>query len=452
MPDLILLLMIVISSVVVGAVVGLMPGLNPVLGLILILPVLSGLDAYTIVIFWVCYICATQYYGSVAALWFRIPGETSSLPVLNHSRHLRSVSAVLRCYKLTAMGSIIAALLALIVFAVIAWGMQHSWMIFFKTQWLAAFFVFVMMLLIVSSPHRLTTVMLMLLGLAIAIFPQTDAALNLCAVDTVWCLALRPTDINLSLLCLYGLPFVFGNGYFAPRGLSSRTGANLHQWRSLWKFRYVAVKHAVVGFVMGLIPGMGVTLSANTSAALESRTNKPRHLRVMCAAESSNNSAIIVSTIPFLLLGIPITGTELVLDSWLIVHQAQSVNANFFYNDIQLAERSWPFALILIACAIVANLLCFALVSGFSNLYQNISRIPATWFENIIKVCIIGLLLFSIAYSGLNSIAIALTLVIFSLVGIWGFRKNVDITALPICMILGPFAADKITAAYFILS
>jgi putative tricarboxylic transport membrane protein len=436
-------------AIVLGAIVGLLPGLNPVLGLMLILPWLVSFDAHQIIIFWISYICVTQYYGSVAALWFKLPGETSSLPVLNQTKHLNSTRSILKCYRLTALSSLISSIVALILFSLIVWALQDHWYMFFSTKWLALFFILIFVLLLVSNRHKWVTVGCIALGLLLSNFEHTNMALSMCSAAEFFCFALKPTDINLALICLYGLPFVFVKDYFAPRqNINSHV---LSGWKDAWKFRWISIKHSLIGFVIGFVPGMGVTLSANASAAIEARRKKSKILRTIAAAESSNNSSIISSTVPFLLLGIPITGTELILDSWFIVHKAQTINAEFLYSTVMVENFAVYYPVLLVLAVLFVNIVCFFLVSRFSKFYQSLSSIPPEIFTWIIRLSILLLLAFSISANGVGGAAVLLTLMIFGLIGIWSHKKNIDVSALPISMMVGSVAVSKIITAFYII-
>ena len=107
------ILLILMAALFFGALVGLLPGIPGVVGVLMALPLLSLYSVEYSLLFFGCFICVTQYFGSVSALLFRIPGETSSLPVLEVRQQLRTTTSVLKAYRVTAFTSLGASLVGL---------------------------------------------------------------------------------------------------------------------------------------------------------------------------------------------------------------------------------------------------------------------------------------------------------------------------------------------------
>lgn len=450
MIDPVSLLLLLILALVAGSITGLSPGLNPVTGLIMIMPMMIFFDPYEIVIFWAAFICVTQYYGSVSALLFKVPGETSSLPVLKHSAGLESLRSVLKTYRITAVSSYVSALVALALFSTIIWSLKNSWHVFFGTTWNVIFLSLILLILIFMNRNWAFNAVLVATGLIIANIGKVPTVQYLCGQQEWICFALKPTDLNLAILCLYAVPFFFINAdHFNAR---RDDGAAMPGWALAMKYRWISIKHSLLGFVMGFVPGMGVTLSSNVSATLESLTKKPRPLRVMAASESANNSSIISGMTPFLLLGIPITGTELILDSWFLVNKATVINAEFFYADVTIANYAMAFPALLIICLLLINTASFWATSSYARFYLLIGRIPPGVFGWMIKILLAVSLVISISWASLGTISTVFTLTFFTLLGIYAARRRRDVIALPVALMIGSMLVDKFISAYYIWS
>jgi len=175
-------------------------------------------------------------------------------------------------------------------------------------------------------------------------------------------------------------------------------------------------------------------------------------MRIMASAEAANNSSIISCTIPFLLLGLPITATELVLDVWFMVHKATVINAEFFYRPVVLGSTETSFALIIIVCLLVANILLFLLTSRFARFYTVASHIPAQIWGLLVKGMIVAFTVMAIGLSDLDSLATIFTLVFFTTVGVIAHLRKIDVIALPISLMIGSFAVSKFMTAFTIWS
>lgn len=443
MTEFIMLAMLCVLS---GAIVGLLPGMTPLMGLMLVLPVIQGYSAEVIIIFWACYLSVTQYYGSVGALLFKVPGETSSLPVLNASRDFRSVRNVVRAYRNTALGSLMASLLAAALLAVTFIWLRDSWHVLFGTRFTVSFLIVLFVILVMLNGRYALNLAMIGLGLTLSNLPEIHSITSLCSSSSWLCFTLKPTDFMLAILCLYAVPYLFvRRDNFDGRDMGKVSDLS---WRSAAKFWPISVRHGLLGFIVGFVPGMGVTLSSNTSAALEHSRNPRRRMRIMVAAESANNASIVSCMIPFLVMGIPITSTELLLDQWIAVNKAVNINAEFLYNTVFFAGYELSMASALIMALTATCVVCFFLTSRFIWLYNSLYRVPPELLGGMIKALIVLFLVMTVMQAELAVSSTIFTLILFSAIGIWAVNKKRDVIALPISLMIGHFAVAKFITAY----
>ena len=95
-----------------GIFVGLMPSITPTLGFLLLLPLVSN-DPVSLLIFAMTVCIGSQFFGSQAAFYYRMPGETSSFPVLMESKNFDTPKKIYQAVEITAHGSLFATVLAL---------------------------------------------------------------------------------------------------------------------------------------------------------------------------------------------------------------------------------------------------------------------------------------------------------------------------------------------------
>ena len=75
LPVILFDLLIVVLGTMAGIMAGLMSGIGAFATVLICYPFLLQLDPYHIILFYVCLITATQYVGSVVAIYLGIPGE-----------------------------------------------------------------------------------------------------------------------------------------------------------------------------------------------------------------------------------------------------------------------------------------------------------------------------------------------------------------------------------------
>ncbi len=438
--------LLIAAAIMLGAVVGLMPGFNALVGLIMAMPFIGHLPVWSILIFWTCYLTVTQYYGSVSALLFKVPGETSSIPVLVASSTLAGTRAIIKSVRVTAFSSLVAGLIGIAGFGLFILFLKNSWAVLFRTEISIIFLVMLTVLLLSRQKNYFMNAVLICTGVFIANTGDITWLNQVCGQQSWTCFSLKPTDIGVAIICLYALPYLFlDQSHFNSRTLQPTKNIS---WGLALKFWPVAARHGILGWLLGFIPGMGVTISSNTSAALEAGT-KPRRLRTMAAAEASNNSSVISCTVPFLFMGLPITGTELFLDNWLSVNKAVNVNATILYETVIVSGLGiWPMWSFLLATLTVVSLLCFMLTTRFIGWYTSLSRLPGRVVGWAIKCLVLFFLVVSVQNSDLAATSTIFTLVFFTTVGLWSQRSGHDIIALPVSLVIGSFAVSKFLLAF----
>jgi putative tricarboxylic transport membrane protein len=96
-------------------------------------------------------------------------------------------------------------------------------------------------------------------------------------------------------------------------------------WAEYWSCRYVMLRGAVIGTILGALPGIGSTAAAFMSyAATRSASKDPDsfgkgNIQGIAAAESANSAVVGANLIPLLTLGIPgSVGAALIISAFMI--------------------------------------------------------------------------------------------------------------------------------------
>jgi TctA family transporter len=170
----------------------------------------------------------------------------------------------------------------------------------------------------------------------------------------------------------------------------------------------------------------------------------------MGAAEASNNSATISSTVPFLMLGLPITASELYLDNWLSMFRNTQVNWQIFYQQIDLGLTAVPFYYYFIGCVLLVNMMAFYLSSRLTVLYQSLASLPARFMTSVIKGSITVTLIGMIWTNGISASSLVTILLPASCLGVWARSRQIDVVALPISLVVGKLTFDTFAKAYYL--
>ena len=202
-------------------------------------------------------------------------------------------------------------------------------------------------------------------------------------------------------------------------------------WAEYWSCRYVMLRGAVTGTILGALPGIGSTAAAFVSYAFTKAASKDPdsfgkgNIKGIAAAESANSSVVGANMIPLLTLGIPgSVGAALIISAFMI-HGMQP-GPLLFENQGRLVYG-------LFGAMIMANFVNLWVGQlGLRFWVKVVSAPESIIFASALLMCIVGV---SMASGGLLGVAIML---IFAVIGYLMAAFGYSIVILIIAFFLGP--------------
>lgn len=197
-------------------------------------------------------------------------------------------------------------------------------------------------------------------------------------------------------------------------------------WAEYWSCRYVMARGAVIGTVLGAIPGIGSTAAAFMSyASAKQASDEPEsfgkgNIKGIAAAESANSAVMGANLIPLLVIGIPGSIAAALLISAFKIHGIQPGPLLF--------EQQGRLIYGLFGAMILANATNL-IVGQFSlRLWTRVISAPeSVIFSSALLLCIVGVYM---STGGLFGVAVML---VFAVVGyvmnVFGFPVVVFIIA-----------------------
>jgi putative tricarboxylic transport membrane protein len=448
-----LVILILLLALVQGIIVGLLPGVPAMLGLVILLPLFTHWPIEAILLFFACYICVTQYFGSVSALLFRVPGESSSLPALEVSTKLHRFTSIIKAYRVTAFTSLVASLVGITLFTILFLVFRDNWAYLFSTKIIILFLTLLLVLLIVHDNNIWFNISMMLVGLLLSHTSEISVLNTVCNTTEWLCFLRTPSEATLILLSLYCVPILFYRESHTIPVISKDYDNYVSKWKNIVPFYKLGIRHGLLGFFAGFTPGAGCTLASTLSSNVEKTRNKSKLLTIVGAAEAGNNSAAISSTIPFLFIGIPITASELFIDNFLS-SKFYRLNLSTLDTLLPIAGHAVHFTLLMIVAMLVVNIISFLMCSHFIRTWQTIMKVDISTYLLAIKIFVVGAIA-SLIYTSTTGITntmsmstIVFTLVAFGGIGTWAMIKQHNIVGLALMLIMGPFIVTKYTLAY----
>lgn len=409
-------LIVILLGLFGGTIAGLTPGVG-----VSVIMALSGFflyrfDAIELVLYYTSVLSTSQYIGSMTAITFGVPGESSSMPAVKEGVPLRKQGRGSEAIATTAVGSFVGSFVGVVIFILLIPVISALWKIWNNSIQTVVFCVAVFITMWVSSNKKYVSFLFVILGFVLG-------AIGINAVTNIDFLTFGITELYQglpllpTLMGLYAIPELYKASKIPMNNKTIMTEKINFLSNMLLSFKKIGVmiRSSAIGFVCGLVPSLTTQLASNLTYSLEKRrelnkkTYTEGNLNCLVAAETSNNSASFSSLLPMLILGIPITASEAILYEWFVLQQSAGL-------DWLLSQKET-----LLIGYLVINLLCVIIAWPASRVFLSLVLLP----KRLIQLIVVSLVLFPILYLGYNYDKMELylsTLLFTGIIG-WIFRK-----------------------------
>jgi putative tricarboxylic transport membrane protein len=293
-----------IIGILLGVISGCIPGIGNFAALLIIFPYLVQLDPMQVIILYTALTTISQYIGSIPAITFGIPGESSSVPAVIESRNLKSPKEIYQAIVGSAVGSTFGGIIVLIL----TW-LLLDWLLlgvhFFNTlvQFSLYCTVLIAMIFIFKENKYWVNILLILAGFGLGLIGYEKwTQTKILTFDSY--LLYQGIPMIVVVILLLGLPEVLKN-YSTKvnyKNLDYTPGKINFNWlTSSW--------YSLLGFIGGLAPGLTTTMSSQL-AWVDAKSRKNTPVQRIVASETANNAGAFSHLLPLLLLGIPLAGSE----------------------------------------------------------------------------------------------------------------------------------------------
>ncbi|WLD94473.1 tripartite tricarboxylate transporter permease [Alkalihalobacillus sp. AL-G] len=319
-------IMFVLIGVIVGTVIGMIPGLGPITAIAVMIPITYGMDPAIALLLMAGIYYGAAYGGAASSILLNAPGVSEAVATTFDGYPMAKQGKAGKALAIAAIGSFVGGTLSVILLSFFAPLLSKVAVSFGPPEYFA---LMLMGLTAISSLSEGSTTKALIAGViglmiaTIGIDGQTGT--------------LRFTFGNPHLM--EGIDFlVIALGLFALAEVTSLILArknkmtDMHEVGSLklTKSDYKEMggtmgRQSVLGFIIGVLPGAGGTISSFLGYISEKKLSKnPEEfgkgsIRGVAAPETANNAANNGAFVPLLSLGIPGSGTTAVMLGALIV-------------------------------------------------------------------------------------------------------------------------------------
>lgn len=402
----------------IGSFAGLIPGTGLLISLMLMYPYLLTLDLISLLSFYIGLANLVQFTGSVTAIHFGLPGESNSIPAVQEGHALAKQGQGHTAIVGTSLSSLTAGLITMILLIACVPFYESIFSYFYKTiNQLLIFTITLLIFLCTSKNKWYVTLIVMIIG-----YTMGKVGFNEFTGDHFFTFGNANLSTGLPILpVILGLlvmPHLTKKYKFLPP-----KNFSIFVWQDVILFLKninFSILGSMIGFVCGLVPGVSTVLATNLSHRISKWLDKKQgpSYKSLISAEASNNSAIIVTLLPLIVLGIPITGSEAMLLS-IMDRNIIDINWNIIVqNNFQLY----------IAGSVLMSLLVGLIVSWpLSGTLQKIIFSIKDYLQFVIFVLLFATLL----YTGHQTDQIIYFLMVFFASSILGITcKKIDVLPL----------------------
>lgn len=328
-----------ILAVVAGILAGMVPGISTFVVLVTLYPLLLILDPVNVIMVYVIIVSISQYFSSVAATFFCIPGSTTAMLYMHEAHTLFKKGEGASAIMFTACGSFIGSIASLLL----SFLLISTFFIFygfFSTYVKAVLLLLsVVLFIFVGRNSKLINLVMILIGYALAEIGYnswTDTSFMTFGIIELY--SGLPT-ISV-LLGLYIIPIIISNIKKEPniiRFTKLSFSSYTTTFKELINYKETIIRGSIIGYFSGFIPGLTYYLGTAFSYYLEKYIRQKNNsyttgdINCLLAAETANNSGIFSQLIPLLLIGIPITASQAFIYD-IFIGSGILLTSSFFYS------------------------------------------------------------------------------------------------------------------------
>ena len=373
----------------IGTLVGVLPGLGPAAAMAILIPFATGLSPTAAIIMLAAIYYGAMYGGSTTSILLNIPGEAASVVTCIDGYEMARQGKAGAALGIAAISSFIAGTLGLFGLVFMAPVLVDVALKFGPPEYFGLLLLGLTVAVSLAGESLVRGLAAAVAGLliaAIGIDPQSGIARY--TFGTVDMMA--GFDVIVVVIGLFAVAEVFANAESpAFQILKTRIGS---VWPSLADFRRSSPaigRGSIVGFVLGLIPGIAPAVVTFVSYDLEKRVSRRPELfgkgaiEGVAAPEGANNACTSAGMVPLFTLGLPTSASLAVLLGALMIHGLQPGPLLFE----QQKEMVWG----VIASMYVGNVMLLILNLPLIPLWVKLLKVPYPLLGPLILViCVIA--------------------------------------------------------------
>ena len=430
---------LICTGTVLGITVGAIPGLTGAMLIALTLPFtfyMSPVDGITLLV--AMYVGAISG-GLITATLLRMPGTPAAVMTTFDGYPMARDGKPGRALGLGITASFVGGLISWVFLATLSEPLADFAVRFGPFEYFSLVLMALVLIASVTEGAMIKGLLSGFLGMLVAM-PGVDPS----AGDLRLTFGFHEMDAGLNLLPVLIGVFAIGQVIADVIKIEERVIAvkmdrhgiflSVHDW-----FRHAInmIRSSLVGTWIGILPGVGANIGSIVAYTGAKTFSKEPEMfgkgseEGIIASEAANNATVGGALVPLIAMGIPGSVIDAILLGALLIHSIQPGPLLFVNNpDVVYA---------MIATALVANILMFAVMLGAVGHIAKLRHVPRAYLMPIIVVfCVIG------SYALSNRMFDVWVMLFFGVVGYFLERAKVPLGPFVIGLVLAPIAEESL--------
>lgn len=426
-----------------GTLIGALPGIGPINGVAILLPIAYSLrfppESALILLAGIYY--GAEYGGRISSILLNVPGDAGAVMTTMDGNPLAKQGQAGRALSLSAVASFFGGTLAVVLMTLFGPLLARFAISFGPAEYVALMvFAFATLSSLVGR-NSTKTIIGALLGLMIAsvgVDANTGVNRFTFGIPDLF----SGIDFLVVVIGLFGIAELLAlvEGMATDTLVVRAIDKTFVSWKDLVAVRWTMVRSALIGFIVGVLPGTGASVASAVSYGTEKRlagasgTFGNGDIRGLAAPETANNASAGGAMVPMLTLGIPGSGTTAILLGALLMFNVQPGPMLFSQHP----EIAWG----LIASMYIGNIALLVINLPLVGLFARMLTIPHKYLIPVIAV-----LTFIGTYSVVGN---SFDLFMMLGLGVFGwFLRKLDFSLAPVILgvVLGGLFEDNLRRA-----
>ncbi|HEY9054333.1 MAG TPA: tripartite tricarboxylate transporter permease [Rectinemataceae bacterium] len=304
-----------------GTIIGMLPGLGPATGVAILIPITFGMNPATALITMCAVYYGAMFGGSRASIMINVPGDASAIVSCFDGYPMTKNGRAGPALAISAIASFIGGMIGMFFLVFLTQPIANAALKFGPAEMFSLLAFALVATITLSEGSLLKGLVAISFGLmlsTIGIDGMTGIIRFTYGIEGL----IDGIDFLVIIIGVYAVTEVYKNFkdinavYKFDSKSIGKVWITKDDWKRSWK---PMLRNSPLGFIIGVLPGMGGSIATFMSYALEKNiSKKPEEfgkgaIEGLAAPEASNNACSCGAMVPLLTLGIPGSGTTAVM-------------------------------------------------------------------------------------------------------------------------------------------